>query len=125
VTLDWIQIVPAILAALLLIVLTAMAVQWWKRRRITPAELERRRRAAVHAIGKLGDAELVDVHGHVIVYSYDVRGVAYTAAQDVASLAHLLPEVVSGPLLVKYDPKNPANSIVLCEEWNGVKFVAR
>jgi hypothetical protein len=25
-----------------------------------------------------------------------------------------------GPALVKFDPRNPANSIVICEEWSGL-----
>jgi len=26
-----------------------------------------------------------------------------------------------GPASVKYDPRNPANSIVLCEQWSGLR----
>ena len=27
-----------------------------------------------------------------------------------------------GPVAVKYDPRNPANSIVLAEEWSGLRL---
>jgi hypothetical protein len=53
-----------------------------------------------------------------------VGGVGYTAAQDVMSLEALLPShrmSMIGPALVKFDPRNPANSIVLCEEWSGLR----
>jgi hypothetical protein len=26
-----------------------------------------------------------------------------------------------GPVSVKYDPRNPANSIVISEQWNGLR----
>ncbi len=107
------------LSGLLAILLGVLGWRVWQRRRVTPVELERRRRMMLNARGKLGDAELVDVEGHNVVYSYAVRGVGYTAAQDVSAIAHLLPETVTGPMSVKFDPKNPANSIVVCEDWNG------
>jgi hypothetical protein len=56
-----------------------------------------------------------------------VAGVGYTAAQDVRTIEALLPAdrmSVIGPARVKYDPRNPANSIVLCEEWSGCKSSA-
>jgi hypothetical protein len=94
------------------------------RPRVTSEELERLRRLAINGRGKLGDGEIVDFEGAAIVYSYKVRGVGYTAAQDVVSLAAMLPAnrmSVIGPALVKFDPRNPANSIVLCEEWSGLR----
>ena len=93
------------------------------RRKPTPEEIERRRRAAIHANGKLGDGEVIDVDGVAVVYSYSVRGVGYTASQDVSAFESKLPENIMkllGPTLVKFDPRNPANSIVICEEWTGL-----
>jgi hypothetical protein len=103
----------------------ATAFLLWKylRRRPSPEEIEKGRRTALNATGKLGDGEVIDVQGVAIVYSYAVAGVGYTASQDVAALEALLPEntmTVIGPALVKFDPRNPANSIVLCEEWSGL-----
>jgi hypothetical protein len=112
------------------LVLTAAVVAagflLWKflRPRVTPEELERSRRLLVNGKGKLGDGEIVDFEGAAIVYSYMVGGVGYTAAQDVMSLEALLPSnhmSMIGPALVKFDPRNPANSIVLCEEWSGLR----
>lgn len=112
------------------LILTAAAVAGgfllWRffRPRVTSEELERLRRLTVNGKGKLGDGEIVDFEGAAIVYSYTVGGVGYTAAQDVMSLEALLPSnhmSVIGPALVKFDPRNPANSIVVCEEWSGLR----
>jgi hypothetical protein len=99
------------------------SVRLWKRSRISPEEVERRRRAALNATGKMGDATLLENRGNMIIYSYDVRGVEYTASQDVSGLGALLPttaDAVNGVVYVKYDPRNPANSIILCEQWSGL-----
>jgi hypothetical protein len=91
----------------------------------TPGELERRRRSTIHLNGKMGDGEIIDVEpgSAAIFYSYTVAGVVYTASQDVAALRSLLPQdlmTMIGPVLVKFNPRNPANSIVLCEDWSGL-----
>jgi len=101
-----------------------LAIRMWKGSRISAEELERRRRAALNAKGKLGDATLVEVRGNLLFYSYDVRGVEYTASQDVSALRELLPadpDAVNGVVYLKYDPKNPANSIILAEDWSGLR----
>jgi hypothetical protein len=106
-----------------LVVLLGVLLWIFLRRRPSPEEIEKRRRAAVHANGKLGDGEVLEVEGVAIVYSYSVGGVGYTASQDVAIFASQLPEntmTLIGPALVKFDPRNPANSIVICEGWNGL-----
>lgn len=93
------------------------------RGRITAEELERRRREEIVRDGKLGDAEVQDVEGMLITYSYQVAGVSYTVSQDVAFGEAALPEdrmTLVGPATVKYLPRNPANSIVLGERWNGM-----
>jgi hypothetical protein len=94
------------------------------RRRIAPDELEKRRRASVNKNGKLGDGEIIDIDGAAVFYSYYVAGVGYTTSQDVAALEALLPSdrlAIIGPVSVKFLPANPANSIVLCEEWSGLR----
>lgn len=97
-----------------------------RRRRPSPQELERRRRAQIHQTGKMGDGEIVDVakESASIIYSYSVAGVEYTASQDITALESSLPADVMtmvGPVSVKFDPRNPANSIVICEEWSGLR----
>ena len=100
----------------------------WQRSRIPPEEWERRRRAELHAKGKMGDATLLEIRDNVVVYCYDVRGVEYTAAQDLSPFRELLPpdpSALNGVVYVTYDPRNPANSIILCEEWSGLRNPAR
>lgn len=107
------------------------AAIWWVvrkylRGRPTSDEVERRRREILHREGKMGDGEIVDVEtaSASIMYSYSVAGVTYTASQDLSALQSRLPSDVMtmvGPVSVKFDPRNPANSIVLCEEWSGLR----
>jgi len=94
------------------------------RRRLSPIELERRRRAVLNQTGKMGDGMVIDTPGDMIEYSYEVRGAQYTATQDISSLQDRLhPDgaPVAGPAVIKYDPRNPANSIVVCEDWSGLR----
>ena len=105
---------------------------WWRRDRPDAAELERRRRLRVNRIGRLADGRIVELRDELsevptgavlLVYNYRVRGVEYQAAQEVATLRERLDfrRVAAGqPATVKYDPQNPTNSIVLCEDWSGV-----
>jgi len=102
---------------------TAAASRYF-RKKPTPEELERRRRELIQQTGKLGDGEIVDVDGLLLVYSYAVAGVSYTVSQDATALQALLPAdrmLLVGPVLVKFVPRNPANSIVISEQWNGLR----
>ena len=112
------------LLALLLVLAAILGVRAWRRSRPGPAERERRRRARLVSIGKMGDANLVDLRDDHLFYSYDVRGVEYTASQDVSALKQYLPSDLSvalGTIYVKYDASNPANSIVMSEDWSGFR----
>ncbi len=103
---------------------------WWKLRRRDPAELERCRRLHINRIGRITEGRVVELldagnggSRQLVVYRYQVRGVEYQAAQDVSFLGHTpdLHRVAAGlTARVKYDPKNPSNSIILCEEWSGL-----
>jgi hypothetical protein len=98
----------------------------WQRSRVSPEERERQRRVALVAHGKMGDATLLEIRGDFLLYSYAVRGVEYTASQDLSALqAHLPPDLTSvvGTVLVRYDARNPANSIVLAEDWSGLRTI--
>ena len=59
----------------------------WRRSRVTPEERERRRCAHLVAIGKMDDATLVEIRENLVFYSYGVRGVEYTASQDLSRFA--------------------------------------
>ncbi|HWB85453.1 MAG TPA: hypothetical protein VG675_15020 [Bryobacteraceae bacterium] len=112
------------LLGLLLIILAVIGYQAWLRSRITPEEQERLRRSQLVARGKMGDATVVEIRDHLVFYSYDVRGMEYTASQDISMLTAYMPTdftVAIGPVFVKYDARNPANSIVLSEEWSGLR----
>lgn len=92
-------------------------------RRITPQERERLRRLKVNAEGRICDAVVTEVRDGAVFYTYTVRGVDYTASQDVRALCQLLPAdlaALSSHAAVKYLPGNPANSILLCEAWSGL-----
>ena len=116
------RVLTVVLAVLLLILVGIMAWRAWQRRRVPPEERERRRRAWLAATGKLGDGTLVEIREDVVFYSYAVRGVEYTASQDLTRLLDKVPADLSQmpSVGVKYDPKNPANSIVVAEEWTGL-----
>ena len=111
------------LAGALLVTGAILASRGWRRSRITAEELERRRREALAARGKMADAELAEIRDDVLFYSYGVRGVEYIASQDVTMLRDYLPRDYSdvGPVSVKYDPRNPANSILVAEQWTGLR----
>jgi hypothetical protein len=101
----------------------------WRRK--DPAELERLRRLDINKRGRisagrvvdLAEAETAGLKSLLVIYSYEVAGVTYEAAQDVtalpeiAAIAQFLPGRTAS---VKYDPKRPTNSIIVCEEWSGL-----
>lgn len=115
--------ITAALLGVLVILLVLIGVRAWRRSHIPADDKERRRRLMLHAAGQIGDANLVDIHDDLLVYYYAVRGVQYTASQDISSLRPFVPNGVGslGAISVKYDPRNPANSMVLAEEWSGLQ----
>lgn len=112
-----------VLAVVLVVLVAIIGYRAWKGSRITPEERERQRRFLLVERGKMGDATLVEVREDLLFYSYDVRGMEYTASQDVSHLRQFVPEDLStlGPVSVKYDARNPANSIILAENWSGLR----
>jgi hypothetical protein len=116
-----VELATVALAVLLVILLSIIGYRAWKRSRITPEQRERRRCARLVAIGKISDATLVEIQGAVIFYSYAVRGVEYTASQDLSLLGREPVDLSSvNSLSIKYDPRNPANSIAISEDWSGL-----
>ena len=92
----------------------------------TPEERERKRRLYVNAKGRTGNATITDFQEGVVGYTYWVGGIEYTAFQDATSFIDLLPAdpgtLIERPATLKYIASNPANSIVVCEEWSGLRF---
>ncbi|MBE0657937.1 MAG: hypothetical protein IH602_09620 [Bryobacteraceae bacterium] len=114
------------LAALLAAAGILLAAALWIifRRRLSPEEKERRRRLTVNAYRRAIEGVVDDADGDFIHFQYHLRGVTYSASQDVSALAVLLPEnrgMLLGTASIRFDPRNPANSIVVCEEWSGLR----
>lgn len=109
--------------------ISAVGLLLWRvfRRQPGAEEIERRRREMILNSGKIGDGEILDVDGAVILYTYSVGGVEYTVGQDASAIEALLPEDrmrMVGPASVRFDPRNPPNSIVVCEAWSGLRLRA-
>jgi hypothetical protein len=110
------------------VVASAVGLFMWRRRKPpTAQELEKRRRLEVCRVGRMADGLVTDLHGETIDYVYTVRGMEYTSMQDLSHIRHLLPEGdqrLLGYVSVKYISENPANSIVVGEEWSGLRPLA-
>jgi hypothetical protein len=122
-----------IVAALVGAALIAFAVWLFVRWRAPSAEeVERRRRELVAAEGRICDGVIVDARTlngedsvsptpEVLVYSYRLAGVTYNCAQDVSRLAdRIIGFRLDQPVQVRYDPRNPGNSILVSESWSGL-----
>jgi hypothetical protein len=67
---------------------------------------------------------ITDADESTIHYTYSIRGVTYTTSQDITALRDLMPKdptSLIGHAVMKYSQKNPANSILLCENWSGLR----
>lgn len=109
------------------------AAAWSRSRRKTPDQLEQERRLRISEKGRITDGTVIDVNEmqtngsgelQLLIYHYDVAGVSYEASQDVSSLRHMvdLHSCRAGLMTsIKYDPSNPGNSIVISENWTGLR----
>jgi hypothetical protein len=109
------------------------AAAWSRSRRKNPDQLEHDRRMRISEIGRITDGTVIDVNEmqtngsgelQLLIYHYDVAGVSYEASQDVSTLRHMvdLHSCRSGLMTsIKYDPSNPGNSIVISENWTGLR----
>jgi hypothetical protein len=99
-----------------------------------PADFERERRTRLDGVGRITDGTVIDVqempasngaHAAVLlIYKYDVAGVSYECSQDVTYLRqwiNLHSCRLGLPTSVKYDPHNPGNSLVVSENWMGLR----
>lgn len=119
-------------AAVAVASLTAAGVWLLRRKRPTPDELERARRRFLVQSGRLVDGMLLDVTEvdaeggtlTMLIYNYRIGGVNYDCSQDVTALSGVLDatQVRAGfPCSVRYQPGNPQNSIVVAEQWSGLR----
>jgi hypothetical protein len=109
------------------------SVFWYLRSRKTPEEREKMRRDYICDVGRITDGVLLDAcevasgdapAAQMLVYSYEVAGVRYQCAQDVTHMPDPvdLPSCqVGSSTSVRYDPRHPGNSIVVSENWCGLR----
>ena len=103
-------------------------------RKSKPAnEVEHEHRIWLNTVGRITDGTVIDVQeitmetnrpATMLIYQYDVAGVSYEASQDVTYLRQWinLHSCRLGLLTsVKYDSRNPGNSMVIAEGWMGLR----
>jgi hypothetical protein len=117
--------IPFIIGGVSLLVVAAGIVVAVRIRR-KPKDKEKLRRIEVNATGRLGDATITDITDEAIIYEYSVGGLTYTASQDISQLRELIPadshRLIGRAASFKYSTQNPANSILLCEDWSGLRL---
>jgi hypothetical protein len=103
------------------------------RKRPTAEELERARRQFLVQSGRLSDGMLLDIFEvesedgrtlTMLLFSYRVGGVDYECSQDITDMPGAVDtnQVRAGfPCTVRSQPGNPQNSIVVAEEWSGLR----
>jgi hypothetical protein len=113
--------------------LGAFALWLVLRKRPTAAELERARRRFLVQSGRLVDGMLLDIceldaaDGRtltMLMFSYRIAGVNYECSQDITDMGDVVDtaQVRAGfPCTVRYQPGSPQNSIVVAEEWTGMR----
>jgi len=104
-----------------------------RRKPKTAEELEHERRTWLNTVGRITDGTVIDVQelenqeqhaATMLIYQYDVAGVSYEASQDVTYLRqwiNLHSCRLGLPTSVKYDSRNPGNSMVIAEGWIGLR----
>ena len=109
------------------------------RKRPTAEERERARRKFLVQSGRLVDGMLLDIcevevppepkaeTGRtltMLVFSYRIGGVDYECSQYITNMSEIVDaaHVRAGfPCTARYQPGNPQNSIVVAEEWTGMR----
>lgn len=134
-----------------MIVIGAFAFTRFFSRAKNDSESERDRRAYLNRIGRIVDGQVLEIvekpaesassqsglfgkrhraekakapARKMLLYTYSISGVTYEAGQDVTGLEEqvCLDRVVAGqPVGVRYDPSNPSNSILIAEDWSGLR----
>ncbi len=134
------QVIGAIAAAGLC--LGGMVVWAVVRKRPTEDELERLRREDLVTTGRIIDGTILDTSEYeavgkkgepagtrqMILYKYEIAGVAYECSQDVTHLKEYVDIHdcrLAYPCSVRYEPRRPSNSIVVAESWSGLRDVSK
>lgn len=144
---DWKLVLAMVGAAIIAIAMIAYA---FIRPEEAPEEAERKRRLHLNQIGRIAEGQVVELaeHApeprqapkklfasrsrplkdagprHLVTYSYAISGVTYHTAQDITGLEAQIrfERLVAGqPASVKYDPSNPSDSILVADDWSGLR----
>jgi hypothetical protein len=125
--------------AALLVALLVVGLWLILRKRLTAEELERARRQFLAHSGRLVDGMLLDICEvetpakskkrpartlTMLLFSYRIGGVDYESSQDITEMRGVVDAAqvrVGFPCSVRYQPGNPQNSIVVAEEWTGLR----
>src|SRR5438105_10996666 len=128
----------------------AMVAYAFLRPAVNPEEEERKRRLHLNQIGRIAEGQIVELvehppesqaarkglfraaarplrdmrPRHLVSYSYAISGVIYHTAQDITGLESQirLERLVPGqPASIKYDPSNPVDSILVADDWSGLR----
>jgi hypothetical protein len=128
----------------------AMILYAFVRPKVDPEESERKRRLHLNHIGRIAEGQVVELAEHpalpvearrgllgarpqplvdnrprhLVSYSYAISGVTYHTAQDITGLESQVrfERLVAGqPASVKYDPSNPSDSILVADDWSGLR----
>jgi len=115
-------------------VLVCTVVLWMVfRKKPTEEEIERARRKFLVQSGRLVDGMLLDIceveaengpNLTMLLFSYRISGVDYECSQNITDMTEVVDasQVRAGfPCTVRYQPGNPQNSIVVAEEWTGLR----
>ena len=109
------------------------------RKRPTDEELEVLRRQELVQSGRIIDGTVIDISDlaphesgrpnglQLILYKYAIAGVGYECSQDVTNLREFVNIYdcrLGFPCSVRYDPHRPINSIVVAENWSGLRDTA-
>ncbi|HXX13998.1 MAG TPA: DUF3592 domain-containing protein [Candidatus Eremiobacteraceae bacterium] len=117
---------------------------------VDPEEAERKRRLHLNLIGRIAEGQVVELNQEppapapahrgllptrsrpmpdmrprcMVSYSYSISGVTYHTAQDVTGLESQVrfERLMAGQQAsVKYDPANPSDSILVADDWSGLR----
>jgi hypothetical protein len=123
--------IPVVIAASAVPVAAGLAIWWTIAHRKSAEEIERERREHLMAHGRIIDGTVLDWTEQpdtgdlrTLHYRYDIGGVTYQCAQELTALKEVVKieaSCLGMPASVRYDPKNPTNSIIVAETWSGIR----
>jgi hypothetical protein len=144
---DWKLVLALGGGSILAIVLIVYA---FMRPNVDPEEAERKRRLHLNLIGRIAEGQVVELNEqpaephperrsrltsksrplpdmrprYMVSYSYSISGVTYHTAQDITGLESQVrfDRLMAGQQAsVKYDPANPSDSILVADDWSGLR----